>query len=398
MRLGLHDGLVPDAVAAAAGVDAGLVRRALGFRSDPSAVATLALAEGEAGLRAVAPSLFTPILPMLAEPAPDLASALADHGGRSAVEVKYDGARIQLHKRGDTVRLWSRRLAEVTASLPEIVAAMRTGLRADSAILDGEVVAVGEGGRPLPFQELMRRFRRRHAVETSMREVPLALHLFDCLLVDGRALVDEPYARRWERLREVTGGAWLARRAVVADPEAGAAFLVGALAEGHEGVMAKALDGPYTPGTRGRRWYKVKPAETIDCLIVAADRGSGRRRGWLSNYHLAVGGPAGTPAPVGKTFKGLTDAEFAAMTTRLSALAIADDGYTVRVRPEVVVEVAYNEIQRSPQYASGLALRFARIVRIREDKTPADVTSLETLRALYDRQFRTKGRQARPDR
>ena len=395
MRLGLQEGLLPEAIAAAAGVPAAAVRRALHFLSDPAVVARIALAEGEAGLLAVSVRVFVPLLPMLAEPVRDLVEALRIHGGRTALEFKYDGARIQLHKRGDEVRIWSRRLTEVTASLPEIVLFARREVGATEAILDGEVVAIDTAGRPLPFQELMRRFRRVHGIETSAESVPLALHFFDCLWVDGRALVDLPYEARWEILARLTGGRALARRLVTADAAVAAAFQAETLEAGHEGLVAKALASPYTPGTRGARWLKVKAPESVDCVIVAADRGSGRRRGWLSNYHLAVLDPAGGGfAPVGKTFKGLTDAEFAAMTARLRALAVADDGYTVTVRPEVVVEVAYNEIQRSPHYTSGMALRFARITRIRDDKAPGHATTLPELRALYERQFAAKGRSA----
>jgi DNA ligase-1 len=237
----------------------------------------------------------------------------------------------------------------------------------------------------------MRRFRRVHSVEAVAAEMPLALHFFECLLAEGRPLIDEPCARRWEVLARLTGGRYLAERSVVTSAGEALAFRRRALDAGHEGVMAKDLASGYEPGGRGKRWFKLKAAETVDCVIVAADRGSGRRVGWLSNYHLAVRDGEGW-AEVGKTFKGLTDREFAEMTERLRALATGDDGYTVRVRPEVVVEVAYNEIQRSPTYPSGLALRFARITALREDKAPGQATTLEALRALYERQFRTKGR------
>jgi DNA ligase-1 len=392
MRLGLHEGLVPDAIAAAHGLDSALVRRALLFRSDPSRVAELAAREGAAGLHVVGVELMTPLAPMLADPAGGIAQALAAHGGRTALETKYDGARVQIHKVGDDVRIWSRRLTEVTDSLPDVVAIVRRDLRGASLILDGEVVAVAADGRPFPFQDLMRRLRRVHGIESSATSVPLRLHLFDCLYRDGASLVDLSYETRWAALAQVAPPERLAGRLVTGGEAEGEAFLDAALAAGHEGLIAKSLGSPYVPGTRGKRWLKIKRAETADCVIVAADRGSGRRRGWLSNYHLAVRDEDGTFAPVGKTFKGLTDQEFGAMTTRLSALATGDDGYTVTVRPEVVVEVAYNEIQRSPQYRSGLALRFARIVRLREDKAPADATPLATLRALYDRQFHTKAR------
>jgi DNA ligase-1 len=240
----------------------------------------------------------------------------------------------------------------------------------------------------------MRRFRRIHEVQATAREIPVALYLFDCIWIDGRSLIDEPYAARWAELERVTGGAYLARRIIPRDVAEAEAFLAEARAGGHEGIMAKALESPYAPGSRGQRWFKVKPAETVDCVIVAADRGSGRRRGWLSNYHLAVLDAAGGFAHVGKTFKGLTDQEFVEMTERLQRLQVDDDGYTVTVKPEVVVEVAYNEIQRSPQYPSGFALRFARIARIRDDKSPAQATTLAELSALYDKQFTTKSRRA----
>jgi DNA ligase-1 len=210
-------------------------------------------------------------------------------------------------------------------------------------------------------------------------------------MADGRSLIDEPYARRWEALTAVTGGRHLAERALVTSAEAAREFQARALAAGHEGVVAKDLRSTYEPGGRGKRWFKLKVAETVDCVIVAVDRGSGRRNKWLSNDHLAVR-DGDSFADVGKTFKGFTDRQFIAMTERLWALATADDGYTVRVRPEVVVEVAYNEIQKSPTYRSGMALRFARITRIRDDKAPGQATTLEELRALYERQFATKGR------
>ena len=328
---------------------------------------------------------------MLAELAEDFDEVLGAHGGRTALEFKYDGARIQLHGDGERVSIWSRRLSNVTRSLPEVVEIARRDLRGAPFVLDGEVVARDAAGRPLPFQELMRRFRRIHGVERLAEAMPLSLHFFDCLVLEGRSLIDAPYALRWEALERATGGRYLAERSVVTSVEEARDVHARAVAAGHEGVVAKNLASTYEPGGRGKRWFKLKAAETVDCVIVAADRGSGRRVGWLSNYHLAVADGEGW-AEVGKTFKGLTDREFDAMTARLAALAVADDGYTVRVRPEVVVEVAYNEIQRSPTYPSGLALRFARIARIRDDKAPAQATTLDELRRLYDRQFTTKGR------
>jgi len=391
MRIGLHDGLIQEAIAKAYGAKLQLVRRAGLFLSDLSEVARIAAAEGAARLEAVSVRLFIPLLPMLSELSTDFHEIFRAHRGRSALEYKYDGARIQIHKDGGNVRIWSRRLSEVTRSLPDIVELGR-GFDGESFILDGEVVAIGRNGKPLAFQELMRRFRRIHDVAQAVEEIPLSLHLFDCLFLNGASLIDEAYEQRWLKLEQITAGRHLARRLITDNQAVAEAFLKESLEAGHEGLMAKDLDSRYEPGSRGKRWFKIKPAVTIDCVIVAADHGSGRRRGWLSNYHLAVLDGAGHFAPVGKTFKGLTDEEFKGMTARLRALQLADDGYTVTVEAEVVVEVAFNEIQRSPQYSSGFALRFARIIRIRDDKAPAQATTLEELRSLFERQFLTKSR------
>lgn len=396
LRIGVHDGLILEAIARAAGAGLKLVRRAALFLSDLAEVAAIALAEGAAGLERVDVRLFVPLLPMLSELSADFGAIFRAHGGASALEHKYDGARIQIHKEGGRVRVWSRRLSEVTSSIPEIAALAAGEIAGDSFILDGEVVASGKDGRPFPFQELMRRFRRVHGVESAAREIPLSLHLFDCLFLNGRSLIDETNEARWQKLGEITGGRYLARRKITGDKAEAEAFLAESLAAGHEGLMAKAPASSYMPGNRGKLWFKIKPAETVDCAIVAAERGSGRRRGWLSNYHLAVADGAGGFAPVGKTFKGLTDGEFAEMTARLRELQVQDDGYAVTVRPEVVVEVAYNEIQKSPQYRSGFALRFARIARIRQDKGPGQITTLAELGALYERQFVAKSRREAP--
>lgn len=392
LRIGLHDGLIQEAIARVSGSDLKTVRRAALFRSDLAEVASIALAQGAAGLQQIDIKLFIPLLPMLSELSQDFDEILKAHAGKTALEYKYDGARVQIHKDREQTRLWSRRLTEVTQSLPEIVAIAQNELQGDSVILDAEVVATGNDGRPFPFQELMRRFRRVHDIETAAADIPLSLHLFDCLYWNGKSLIDEPYEIRWQKLRELSGDKFLASRIIVGDKSKAESFLQESLAAGHEGLMAKALNSAYMPGNRGKLWFKVKPAETIDCVIIAADRGSGRRRGWLSNYHLAVAVGDGGYAPVGKTFKGLTDKQFGEMTARLRSIQSNDDGYTVTVRPEVVVEVAFNEIQRSPQYSSGFALRFARIKRIREDKGAGQVTTLGELQSLYERQFLAKSR------
>jgi len=391
MRIGVNEGVMLEAVAEAAGVPPGAVRRALMVTGDLGKVTQAAMELGDEGLRSMEATLFVPLKPMLASVAEDPEEALEDHSGESAFEYKYDGARIQIHRRGGDVRVFSRRLSDVTGSLPDIVELVGETIPDGDVILEGEVVAVGENGKPLPFQDLMRRFTRVTDVQEMARRVPLRLFLFDVLLAGGDLLIDEPYSRRWATLEGIAPNRLLARRLVTSNPEAARSMLDQALAEGHEGLMAKRLSSVYTPGTRGKAWLKIKAAETLDVVIAAAEWGSGRRRGWLSNYHLAVWG-GGEALVIGKTFKGLTDEEFRWMTERLRSLKTSETDYTVHVRPELVVEVAFNEIQRSPRYASGYALRFARITRIREDKAPGDADTLGKVEELYAKQFRYKDR------
>jgi DNA ligase-1 len=323
---------------------------------------------------------------MLAQTAADVGAAMTQLDGRAALEWKLDGARVQIHKQGDEVRIFSRRLKDISASLPEIVALARREARADSAILEGEVLAVADG-RILPFQELMRRFRRIRDVDATASTVPVELYLFDLLFRDGEPLLAQPSAQRWEALQNVRGGMMCVSRCVPADVEAGQSFYDAALAASAEGVMAKSLEGAYTPGVRGKGWLKVKKIASLDLVVVAADWGYGRRHGWLSNYHLACRDEAtGSFVPLGKTFKGLTDEQFRGMTERLLADKTGESGGTVFVHPNVVVEVRFSDVQRSPQYACGMALRFARIARIRDDKSAADADTLATVRELFARQ------------
>lgn len=392
MRHGVSEGIMLEAIAQAADVQPALVRRANQRCGDPGEVAAIALQAGQEGLEAIPVRVGRPLQPMLAQPADEVAEAFAAHGGALALEYKLDGARVQIHKSRETVRIFSRQLSDVTASLPEVVTQVRAGLRAEEAIVEGELIAVDEAGRPLPFQEVMRRFRRVHDVSQVAREVPVALYLFDCLYRDGQSLLDEPYNRRWTALEQVAGPIAVVERLLPASVAEGEAFARQAREAGHEGVMAKRLDSPYTPGVRGKLWFKIKHALTLDLVIVAAEWGYGRRHGWLSNYHLAARDEEqGGFWVVGKTFKGLTDAEFEDMTARLLELKQWERGGTVGVLPKVVVEVAFNEIQRSPQYPSKLALRFARITRLRDDKSPQQADTLQTLRALFQRQFEAKG-------
>jgi len=391
MRHGVNEGIILDAIAAAARVDGGLLRRAYMLRNHLGEVAQIALGRGQQGLREVGLVRFVPLRPMLAENAESVTALLADVGGPVAFEEKLDGARLQIHKDGERVRIFSRRLTEVTASLPDIVELVRSHVRAERCVLEGEAVAFRE--RPLPFQDLMRRLTRVEDIRTSILEVPLRLYLFDLLEENGELLIDTPNRERWERLCRIVLPELLVERLVSADPGEIQRFLETALARGHEGLMAKRLDSAYQPGNRGRLWLKLKPAEHLDLVILAAEWGSGRREGWLSNYHLGAVDGEGY-AMLGKTFKGLTDEEFEAVTQRLLGAKVEEARNTVVVHPEIVVEVAYNEIQKSPTYPSGYALRFARITRFREDLGPRDADSLERVRERYERQFQTKARLA----
>jgi DNA ligase-1 len=395
MRHGVSEGLMLDGIAKAAGVKIGLVRRANQFWGDLGEVALVALTEGEIGLRGAAVRLFRPLKPMLAQTAENLSEAFERFGGQVALEYKLDGARVQLHRQGENVRIYSRNLADVTSSLPDVVKSIQDSQPDQEVILEGEAIAVDLQGRPLPFQHLMRRFRRKHAIATTVEEIPIRLYLFDVLYVNGEPLVDVPYQERWSALESVAGSMNLVPRIVPRTIEEGRNFAELAYQGGHEGVMAKDLSSAYTPGIRGQSWLKLKHVMSLDLVIVAADWGYGRRHGWLSNYHLAaLDEETGEYLVVGKTFKGLTDAEFATMTGRLLNLELSRQGGTVLVHPDVVVEVLFNEIQHSSQYRSGLALRFARITRVREDKKATEADTLRGLRQLYEKQFQYKGRRA----
>ena len=391
MRIGAIDGVVLDAVASATAINPDLVRRAYMLLGDLTQLAKVALTTGVEGIRNVGVTLFVPIKPMLAEMAQDLQEVIREHMGVTALEYKYDGARIQIHRKANEIRIFSRRLTDVTDSLPDMVQVIKDRVNSTEFLIEGEVVAVGKGGKPLPFQDLMRRFRRVHDISEMVKEIPLRLHLFDVVYWNGKMLIDSPYERRWSVLQSLVDSGLMATRIVTEDLREAQEFMDAAIRAGHEGLMAKDLKSTYTPGVRGKKWFKIKPAETLDLVIVAADWGSGRRRGWLSNYHLAVRDPkTGEYLVVGKTFKGLTDQEFTGITKRLLELKTREIDYTVYVRPSIVVEVAYNEIQHSPHYKSKFALRFARITRFRDDKRPEDVDTSERLQQLYENQFRYK--------
>jgi DNA ligase-1 len=405
MQHGVAEGVMQQGIAEAIGAETALVRRSALLLGDVAEVARLGLTKGKAALAKVSLQLFRPIQPMLAELADDFAEVFKEHGAATALEFKYDGARVQIHCARDRkakaaqVRIFSRHLSEVTPSLPELVEWAQTKIAADSFMVEGEVVPVNAEGRPLPFQELMRRFRRVHKIEETSKEVPVRLYLFDLLYLNGQSLIDQPYEERWQKLAEICDRNLMADRIIANDLNKAEQFLQRAMQAGHEGLMAKELGSIYQPGSRGKKWFKIKPAETLDLTVVAADWGYGRRTGWLSNYHLAVrDDETGEFLVVGKTFKGLTDAEFHWMTENLQKLKISESPSTVHVRPHLVVEVAYNEIQRSPNYKSQFALRFARIKRIRADKSVAQIDTLARLRLLYEKQFEKKGRISQKDR
>ncbi|KPL10083.1 hypothetical protein AMJ71_04495 [candidate division TA06 bacterium SM1_40] len=393
MQHGVGEGVMVAAIARAADVKLALAKRAMMFVGDVGELARIGVIEGRSALEGIGLSVGHPIQPMLAQIAENVGTATEEHGGATALEYKFDGARVQIHVHAGGTRIFSRRLSDVTESLPDVVAAIAKDVAGREAVLEGEVVAQSVDGRPLPFQELMRRFRRVHDIESMVNEVPVRLYLFDLLFLDGEPFIDRPYAERWDQLAQLMSENLLADRLVTGDKGEGEAFLQAAMDAGHEGLMAKALDSPYTPGARGKKWLKIKPAEHLDLVIIAADWGYGRRTGWLSNYHLAARSEGSDEfCMIGKTFKGLTDDEFREMTKRLLELKVREKRGTVFVRPTIVVEVAYNEIQRSPRYASGFALRFARIKAIRYDKSPHQADTIERVHNLFQRQFERKGR------
>jgi DNA ligase-1 len=393
MRTGLHEGLMEQAVAKAFDVQLAAVQKASMVLGDIGEVAFIAKTAKERLLE-IGFQVFRPVKLMLAQVASDVVEALANHGGKTAFEFKYDGARVQIHKEGSAVRVFSRRLTDVTESLPEVVDAVKANLGASDVIMEGEVVALDKKGRPIAFQHLMRRFRRVHKVRDMVEKIPIRLFLFDILYLNGRSLVSLPYVQRRKILVANAGEIPLTAQVVTGQKDLAEKFLRQAMDAGHEGLMAKKLDSPYTPGTRGKRWLKIKPVlDPLDLVITAGEYGYGRRHGWLSDYYLAARDPVtGEFLNVGKTFKGLTDAEMIEMTRRLKELAVRENRNKVVVVPRIVVEVAYNEIQESPKYKSRMALRFARISRIRDDKGPEDADTIDRVRAIFESQFAKKGK------
>lgn len=386
VRHGALEGVLLDAVAKAANVDSEKLRRAVMLAGDLGAVASAVLSNGAAALDALASyrlELFRPVQPMLADSADDVAEAIQTAGGgRVAIEWKLDGARIQVHRDGDRVAIYTRNLNDVTARLPEVVDAVRE-ISARSLILDGEVIALAPGGRPLSFQDTMRRFGRRLDVDMLRAELPLTPFFFDILLHDGGETIDLPLEERLTTLDRRLPDAARVPRVTTGDVAEAGRFQADALARGHEGVLVKSLGAPYAAGRRGSAWVKVKTARTFDLVVLAVEWGSGRRKGWLSNLHLGARDPGtGGFVMLGKTFKGMTDELLEWQTKELLARETRRDGHVVHVRPELVVEIAFNEVQRSSQYPGGVALRFARVKGYRPDKRPDEADTIDAVRAL----------------
>jgi DNA ligase 1 len=394
MRTGLHEGLMEQAVAKAFDVPLKSVQHAGMVLGDIGEVAATLKTRGLEGFEKASFNVFRPVTLMLAQISQSVTEALSEQGGRSAFEYKYDGARVQIHLKNGVVAVFSRRLSDVTNSLPEIIETAKCNIHEESAIVEGEVIALDSAGYPIPFQHLMRRFKRIREIQDMAQKIPLTLYLFDILYLNGKSLINQPYTERRQILAKTASEIPLSKQIVTDNFEEAEIFLKEALAAGHEGLMAKKLSSPYTPGRRGKKWLKIKPIlETLDLVITAAEYGYGRRIGWLSDYYLAARDPKnGAFLNVGKTFKGLTDAEIIDLTKRLESSAVAEEGNTVEVIPKIVVEVAYNEIQKSPKYKSQMALRFARISRIRDDKTPEEASTVEQVKEIYERQFEVKGK------
>ncbi|MGW4820241.1 ATP-dependent DNA ligase [Streptomyces sp. NPDC004227] len=384
VRQGALDAIAVEALAGATGAPPADVRRAVMLAGSLQTVAQALLADGPPVLERFRLTVGRPVLPMLAHSASSVAEAV-ERLGACAVEEKLDGIRVQVHRDGDTVRVHTRTLDDITDRLPELTAAARE-LNGERFILDGEVISFGADGRPRSFQETAGRVGSRVDVATAADAVPVSPVFFDALSVGDRDLLDLPLTERHAELARLVPEPMRVRRTLVSGPDdVGEAerFLAETLRRGHEGVVVKALDAGYSAGRRGASWLKVKPVHTLDLVVLAVEWGHGRRTGKLSNLHLGARAADGGFAMLGKTFKGMTDAMLAWQTERLGRLAVEDDGWVVTVRPELVVEIAYDGLQRSTRYPAGVTLRFARVVRYREDKRPEDADSVATLLAAH---------------
>ena len=383
LRQGALGGIMVEAIAAAGRIPVALVRRALMYAHTPGAVARAALLEGGGALGRFQLELFSPISPMLAQTAADVGDALRQLHGEAVFEWKLDGARIQVHKQAAEVRIYTRALNEVTGAVPEIVDLVRS-FPARALVLDGEAITLDAADRPHPFQITMRRFGRKLNVEALRTGLPIRAFFFDCLRLEEQSLADRPTRERLQALTAAVPPSARTPRLVTAEEAAARAFYDFALAAGHEGLMAKSLDAPYEAGNRGASWLKIKRAHTLDLVVLAAEWGHGRRSGKLSNLHLGARDPAtGGYVMLGKTFKGLTDAMLEWQTREFLTRELHRDRWTVYLRPELVVEVAFSDLQASRRYPGGLALRLARVKRYRDDKRAEEADTMESVRRIY---------------
>ena len=387
LRQGALDGLMLEAIAAASGCPAPAVRRASMLAGATLPVAVAALTGGEAALSAFGLEVGRPVRPMLASSAADLTAALDKLGPGEllAVDGKLDGIRVQVHKYDGQVRVFTRTLDEITDRLPEVVEAV-AGLPARTVVLDGEAIALEASGRPRPFQETAARTASRVDVGTLREQVPLTSYFFDLLHLDGEDLLDRPARARFDALAGALPAELVVPRRFTADPAEAAAYFDEIVGLGHEGVVVKSLDATYEAGRRGASWVKVKPRHTLDLVVLAVEWGSGRRAGKLSNIHLGARDEDGGFVMLGKTFKGMTDEMLAWQTERFLELETSRTSYVVSLRPEQVVEVAFDGIQTSSRYPGGMALRFARVLRYRDDKTAAEADTIDMVRALHRRE------------
>lgn len=397
MRTGVAEGILRDAIAEAFKVRAELVERAYMLTSDFGYVAKIAKLEGNEGLSRVKIQVGKPIRPMLAQNAASVKDALIEMGGEAAFEIKYDGARVQVHKDGSKVVIYSRRLENVTKSVPEVVEAIKQALKPEKVIVEGELVAVGEGGRPRPFQYVLRRFRRKYNIEEMTEKIPLELNLFDVVFVDGESLIETKFIDRRKKLEEIVEQSEkikLAEQLITKKVEEAEAFYKRALELGHEGLMAKRLDAIYEPGNRGKKWLKIKPTmENLDLVIIGAEWGEGRRAHLLGSFLIAAYDPhSGEFVPVGKVGSGFTDEDLVEFTKMLKPYIVKQEGKFVEIEPKFVIEVTYQEIQKSPKYKSGFALRFPRYVALREDKSPEEADTIERVAELYELQEKFKAK------
>jgi DNA ligase-1 len=387
MRIGVGEGIVRDAIAKAFNVPVASVERGYMLTNDMGLVAVTAKEGGNEALLNLGLQVGRPIKLMLAQVTPDIETAIRELGVVAA-EWKFDGARVQIHKKGDTVTLYSRRLENITGSLPDIVSAVKTAVKADSAILDGEAVAIDEDGRPKPFQEILKRFRRKYDVQNKVRHIPLTLNLFDIMYLNGDSLIELPLQKRREFLVSSIGDSDLVHvdnQLITSDISQINCMYEQALQAGHEGIMIKNPGSPYSPGKRGKNWLKKKPVmETLDLVVIGAEWGYGRRTSFLGSFALACHDPeTGRFLSVGKVATGISDEQLAELTELFREHIISESGTSVEIRPHILFEVAFEEIQKSTNYGSGYALRFPRLVRVRDDKSLEEADTLERLEDMY---------------